>query len=47
MGLSCADSITNVNIATITGVVVQSFTVGAINIFFASEEEAGHNLAER
>ncbi len=46
MGLSGADSITTVNIATITGVVVQSFTVGAINFFFASEDEAGRNLAE-
>ena len=46
MGLSSAGSDTNVNIATITGVVVQSFTVGAINLFFASQDEASHNLAE-
>lgn len=46
MGLSCADSVTAVNIATLHGVVLQSFTVGAINFFFASEDEAAHNLAE-
>lgn len=46
MGMSCADQVTNVNIATITGVVVQSFTVGAINFFFANEDEVSHNLAE-
>ena len=46
MGLSGADSVTNVSIATITGVVVQSYTVGAINLFFADQDEAAHNLAE-
>ena len=46
MGLSGGGNVTSVNIATITGVVVQSFTVGAINLFFASQDEASHNLAE-
>lgn len=46
MGLSGAGSVTNVNIATITGFVVQSFTVGAISFFFARESEVEHNLAE-
>lgn len=46
MGLSGADNVTNVNIATLSGVTVQSFTVGAINFFFANEQEACHNLAE-
>lgn len=46
MGLSGADNTTNINIATLAGVVVNSYTVGAINFFFASEDEAGHNLAE-
>ncbi|NLW79392.1 MAG: ATPase [Ruminococcaceae bacterium] len=46
MGMSCADSVTHVNIATITGVVMQTFTVGAINLFCASEDEVAHNLAE-
>ena len=46
MGLSGADGITNVNIATLSGVVVQSFTVGAINFFFANEGEVSHNFAE-
>lgn len=46
MGLSCADSVTTVNIATVGGVVLQSFTVGAINFFFANEKEVQHNLAE-
>ncbi len=46
MGLSCTDSITNVNIAMISGVVLQRFTVGSIAAFFAQEEEIRHNLAE-
>lgn len=46
IGMSCADNTTHVNIATVSGVVVQSFTVGAINLFFASEREVAHNLAE-
>ncbi len=46
MGLSGAGGVTNVNIATVSGMVVQSFTVGAINFFFAGENEAAHNLAE-
>lgn len=46
IGMSCADNVTNVNIATIAGTVVQSFTVGAINFFFASEDEVSHNMAE-
>lgn len=46
MGLSGADGTTSISIATLTGVVVQSYTVGAINLFYANEEEVGHNLAE-
>lgn len=46
MGLSSADSLTQVNIATLTGIVVQSFTVGTISFFFADESEVEHNLAE-
>lgn len=46
MGLSGQGSVTHVNIASITGVVVQSFTVGAINLFFASQDEATQNMAE-
>ncbi len=46
MGVSGADGTTSINIATLSGTVVTSFTVGAINFFFANEEEAGHNLAE-
>ncbi len=46
MGLSCADNLTHVNIASISGVVVQSFTVGAINFFFANEQEISQNFAE-
>ncbi len=46
MGLSGAGSTTNINIATVSGVVLDSYTVGAINFFFASENEAAHNLAE-
>lgn len=46
MGISGAGSVTNVSIANISGVVVQSFTVGAINFFFANEDEVTHNLAE-
>ncbi len=46
MGMSGADGTTSINIATISGTVVASFTVGAINFFFANEEEVSHNLAE-
>jgi N-acetylglucosamine kinase-like BadF-type ATPase len=46
MGLSGADGVTRVNIATVAGVMAQSFTVGAISFFFASESEAEYNLAE-
>lgn len=46
MGLSGAGSLTSVNIATVTGIVLQSFTVGAISFFFADEPEVEHNLAE-
>ena len=46
MGLSGAGTTTAVNVATVSGVVLDSFTVGAINFFFASEAEAAHNLAE-
>lgn len=46
MGLSASGSTTNVNIATLSGVVLQSFTVGAISLFYATEKEVSHNLAE-
>lgn len=46
MGLSGSDATTNVNIATLSGAVVQTFTVGAINLFFATETEVAHNMAE-
>ncbi len=46
VGVSSANNITNVSIATLRGIVVQSFTVGAINYFFADESQIEHNLAE-
>ena len=46
MGMSAEGNSTSVNIATLSGVVIQSFTVGAINLFFANEAEISHNLAE-
>ncbi|MDD8013914.1 MAG: hypothetical protein PHX05_10585, partial [Acidobacteriota bacterium] len=46
MGLSCADSLTYVNLAALSGMVVQSYTVGAINLFYADREAVAHNLAE-
>ena len=46
MGQYGADRVTKVKNATITGVVVKSFTVGDINLFFASEDEVAHNLGE-
>lgn len=46
MGLSGSDDTTSVNIATLSGVIVQSFTVGAINFFFANEDQISHNMAE-
>ncbi len=46
IGLSGADSVTTVNVASVSGVILQSFTVGAISLFYASEEEVAHNLAE-
>ncbi len=46
MGLSGSEGTTTINIATLSGVVVQSYTVGAINFFFANEDQAAHNLAE-
>lgn len=46
LGISGKNSSTNVNIATISGSIIQSYTVGAINYYYANEEEISRNLAE-
>lgn len=46
VGISSGENITHVNIATLSGVVVQSFTVGALSYFFADENQIEHNMAE-
>ncbi len=46
LGMSGSDNTTTVNIASITGVVLQHFTVGPISLHFADEQTVTHNLAE-
>lgn len=46
LGVSGADHVTKVQIAALDGRVLQSFTVGAINLLHTDESQAAHNLAE-
>ncbi len=46
LGVASSENNTSVNVATLQGKVVFHFTVGAISLFFAQEEQVCQNLAE-